>query len=295
MSYEFSKPQVNIGTIGHTGHGKTTLTLAIQATLGKTYGKPTPVDSQIASTKHGQSVVRYDTTTRSYTNFDCTGDETQMIPSALHMDAAILVVSATEDSAQQPREAIKLVRYLGVPYLVVYISKCDIRDNTENLELPGMKVELAGIQVRDLLSQYGYPGDDTPIVTGSGLEALEGDPESDSKILELVAHFDNYAPVPELTGATSSQDEFDAEVSILDLGGDQSTRTQAVEFNFRHEDSPVAGSIQLVTVTKDKYSQVRHGIKVVLNKKIMLWEGLHFYWKVGSEVKGYGRASKIKL
>ena len=280
MSSKSSKPQVNVGIIGHTGHGKTTLTSTIRATLNKINGKPRPVDGPIGSTEHGH----YHTTTRHYTTFDCTGDPMQMISAALHIDAAILVVSATTGPEQQTREAIKLARYLGVPYIVVYISKCETRDNATKSGLSGIEVELVTIQVRDLLSQYDYPGEDTPVVTGSGLKALEGDPESESKILELAGHLDNYVPTPKLNSVTLLQDAFDADVSILEFGADQTTRTQAEKFSFRDEDCPVAGSIELLTIGKDKNSEVRHGIKVVLDKKIMLREGLHFYWKVGTEV-----------
>jgi translation elongation factor EF-Tu-like GTPase len=124
---------------------------------------------------------------------------------------------------------------------------------------------------------------------------LEGDSESEFKILELAGHLDNYIPGPELPSGTFPQDAFDAEVSIPEFGGDQTSRTQAVEFSFRYEDSSVAGSIQLMTLRKDRNSEVRHGIKVVLDKEVMLREGLYFYWKVGSEVKGYGRVSKINF
>lgn len=158
MSSQPSKPHVNIGIIGHTGHGKTTFTFAILATLNKIYGKIAPIDDRNASTEHGQSVVHYGIATHHYTNFDFTCDTTQMIPAALHMDAAILVVSATDGPEQQTCDAIKLARYLGVSHIVVYISKCDIRDNANKLELPGIELELVGMQVRDLLSHYGYPG-----------------------------------------------------------------------------------------------------------------------------------------
>lgn len=149
------------------------------------------------------------------------------------------------------------------------------------------------MEIRDLLTQYDYPGDNTPIVIAPGLRALSGDPESEAKIIELARHLDNYVPEPELPSGTSSQDRFDAEVSMLG-GGEPTKDTQAVEFRFRYEESPVAGSYQLMTVGKDKSSEVRHGIKVMLNKKVMLQEGLHFYWQVGSEVMGYGRVSGIK-
>jgi translation elongation factor EF-Tu-like GTPase len=209
-----------------------------------------------------------------------------MIPAAIHMDAAILVVAATNGPEQQTREAIKLARGLGVPYIVVFLSKCDLKSDDEELEL-------LGLEVRDLLSQYDYSGDITPIVNGSGLKGLEGDAQWDVRIVELAEHLDSYVPDPEHRSGTSLQDSFDAEVSMLS-GGDQTKDKQAVEFIFRYEDSPVAGSLQLVTVGKEKSSDVRHGVKVTLDKKIMLREGLHFYWKIGSEVKGYGKISKIK-
>jgi translation elongation factor TU len=286
MSSNRSRPLVNIGTIGHTGHGKSTLTSAILVTLGKMYGRTAPVDGQKDNKKYGQPVVHYETETRRYAHFDCGGDMLQMIPAAIHMDAAILVVAATNGPEQQTREAIKLARGLGVPYIVVFLSKCDLKSDDEELEL-------LGLEVRDLLSQYDYSGNITPIVNGSGLKGLEGDAQWDVRIVELAEHLDSYVPDPEHPSGTSSQDSFDAEVSMLG-GGDQTRDTQAVEFSFHYEDSPVAGSLQLVMVGKDKNSDVRHGVKVKLNKKIMLREGLHFYWEVGSEVKGYRRVSKIK-
>lgn len=109
-----------------------------------------------------------------------------------------------------------------------------------------------------------------------------------------MGHLDNYVPEPEMHSGTSSQDAFEAEASILEFGGGQMTRTPTVEFSFRYEDSPVAGSIELMTVGKDRSSEVRHGTKVTLSKKIMLRECLHFYWVAGSEVKGHGRFSEIK-
>lgn len=128
MSSNRSRPLVNIGTIGHTGHGKSILTSAMLVTLGKTYGRTAaPVDGQNQNEKYdyGQSVVHYETTTRRYAHFDCTGDTFQMIPAALHLDAAILVVAATTGPEQQTREAIQLARGFGVRYIVVCLSKCD--------------------------------------------------------------------------------------------------------------------------------------------------------------------------
>jgi translation elongation factor EF-Tu-like GTPase len=256
-------------------------------TLGKTYGRTAaPADGQCQNEKHGESVVHYETTTRRYAHFDCTGDTFQMIPAALHLDAAILVVAATTGPEQQTREAIQLARGLGVRYIVVCLSKCDLRVDEEELELVGM-------EVRGLLSQYDYPGDDTPIVIVSGLKALSGDPESEAKIIELAGHLDNYVPEPELPSGTSPQDRFDAEVSMPG-GGELTKDTQAVEFSFRYEYSPVAGSIQLMDRGQDKSPEEKRRVEVKLDKSIMLQEGLHFYWQVGSEVRGYGRVSKIK-
>jgi elongation factor Tu len=199
--FERSKPHVNIGTIGHVDHGKTTLTAAITTVLAKQGGAEARAYDQIdaapeerergitISTAH----VEYETATRHYAHVDCPGHADyvkNMITGAAQMDGAILVVSAADGPMPQTREHILLSRQVGVPYIVVFLNKCDMVDDEELLELVEM-------EVRDLLSEYDFPGDEIPVVKGSALKALEGDPEWEAKINELMAEVDAYIPTPE--------------------------------------------------------------------------------------------------
>lgn len=199
--YDRSKPHVNIGTIGHVDHGKTTLTAAITTVLAKqgkaearAYdqidGAPEEKDRGITiSTAH----VEYETDKRHYAHVDCPGHADyvkNMITGAAQMDGAILVVSAADGPMPQTREHILLSRQVGVPYIVVFLNKCDMVDDEELLELVEM-------EVRDLLSEYDFPGDDIPVIKGSALKALEGDAEWEGKILELMEAVDEYIPTPQ--------------------------------------------------------------------------------------------------
>ncbi|MCI1136344.1 elongation factor Tu [Enterococcus gallinarum] len=199
--FDRSKPHVNIGTIGHVDHGKTTLTAAITTVLSKkglaqasAYdqidGAPEERERGITiSTAH----VEYETEARHYAHVDCPGHADyvkNMITGAAQMDGAILVVSAADDSMPQTREHILLSRNVGVPYIVVFLNKMDMVDDEELLELVEM-------EVRDLLSEYDFPGDDVPVIAGSALKALEGDPSYEEKIMELMAAVDEYVPTPE--------------------------------------------------------------------------------------------------
>ena len=199
--FDRSKPHVNIGTIGHVDHGKTTLTAAITTVLSKkglaqasAYdqidGAPEERERGITiSTAH----VEYETENRHYAHVDCPGHADyvkNMITGAAQMDGAILVVSAADGPMPQTREHILLSRNVGVPYIVVFLNKMDMVDDEELLELVEM-------EVRDLLSEYDFPGDDTPVVAGSALKALEGDESYEEKILELMAAVDEYIPTPE--------------------------------------------------------------------------------------------------
>ncbi|HPJ00006.1 MAG TPA: elongation factor Tu [Enterococcus sp.] len=199
--FDRSKAHVNIGTIGHVDHGKTTLTAAITTVLSKkglaqasAYdqidGAPEERERGITiSTAH----VEYETETRHYAHVDCPGHADyvkNMITGAAQMDGAILVVSAADGPMPQTREHILLSRNVGVPYIVVFLNKMDMVDDEELLELVEM-------EVRDLLSEYDFPGDDTPVVAGSALKALEGDPVYEEKIFELMAAVDEYIPTPE--------------------------------------------------------------------------------------------------
>ncbi|WP_033827290.1 elongation factor Tu [Bacillus andreraoultii] len=199
--FDRSKPHVNIGTIGHVDHGKTTLTAAITTVLSKTGGAEArgydQIDGAPEEKERGITIstshVEYETANRHYAHVDCPGHADyvkNMITGAAQMDGAILVVSAADGPMPQTREHILLSRQVGVPYIVVFMNKCDMVDDEELLELVEM-------EVRDLLSEYDFPGDDIPVIKGSALKALEGDPAWEEKIHELMAAVDEYIPTPE--------------------------------------------------------------------------------------------------
>jgi len=199
--FERSKPHVNVGTIGHVDHGKTTLTAAITNVLSKAGGGEAKAFDQIDNAPEERergitiatSHVEYDTETRHYAHVDCPGHADyvkNMITGAAQMDGAILVVAATDGPMPQTREHILLSRQVGVPYIIVFLNKCDMVDDEELIELVEM-------EVRELLSEYDFPGDDTPVVLGSALKALEGEAEWEEKIIELAGHLDAYIPEPE--------------------------------------------------------------------------------------------------
>jgi elongation factor Tu len=201
--FERNKPHVNVGTIGHVDHGKTTLTAAIATICAKTYGGEAKDYSQIDSAPEEKargitintSHVEYDSPIRHYAHVDCPGHADyvkNMITGAAQMDGAILVCAATDGPMPQTREHILLSRQVGVPYILVFLNKCDLVDDEELLELVEM-------EVRELLSTYNFPGDDTPIIRGSALQALNGNdgPYGESAVLELVAALDSYIPEPE--------------------------------------------------------------------------------------------------
>ena len=200
--FERTKPHVNIGTIGHVDHGKTTLTAAITKTLNQRYGlgkmvafdqiDPAPEEKERGITI-ATSHVEYETPNRHYAHVDCPGHADyvkNMITGAAQMDGAILVVAATDGPMPQTREHILLSRQVGVPYIIVFLNKCDMVDDEELLDLVEM-------EVRELLDMYEFPGDDTPIIRGSALEALEN-PEGPwgDKIIELFDAVDSYIPEP---------------------------------------------------------------------------------------------------
>jgi len=200
--FERNKPHLNIGTIGHIDHGKTTLTAAITKVLAEsgTGSQATnfdEIDKAPEEKARGITInsahVEYETANRHYAHVDCPGHADyvkNMITGAAQMDGAILVVSAADGPMPQTREHILLARQVGVPYIVVFLNKADTVDDEELLDL----VEL---EVRELLSRYEFPGDDIPVVRGSALKALEGDAEWTPKILELMAAVDDYVPEPE--------------------------------------------------------------------------------------------------
>ena len=201
--FERTKPHCNIGTIGHVDHGKTTLTAAITKTLHERYGTGEAVafeniDKAPEERERGITIstahVEYETPNRHYAHVDCPGHADyvkNMITGAAQMDGAILVVAATDGVMAQTREHILLSRQVGVPYIVVFMNKCDMVDDPELLELVDM-------EIRELLNEYEFPGDDTPIIQGSALKALE-DPQSEwgDKILELMEAVDKWVPDPQ--------------------------------------------------------------------------------------------------
>lgn len=200
--FDRSKSHANIGTIGHVDHGKTTLTAAITTVLHKKSGKGTAmaydaIDGAPEERERGITIstahVEYETDTRHYAHVDCPGHADyvkNMITGAAQMDGAILVVSAADGPMPQTREHILLSRQVGVPTMVVFLNKVDMVDDEELLELVEM-------EVRDLLTEYDFPGDDIPIISGSALKALEGVEEYENKIIELMQAVDDYIPTPE--------------------------------------------------------------------------------------------------
>ena len=198
--FDRSKTHANIGTIGHVDHGKTTLTAAIATVLSKKLGGEArsyaDIDNAPEEKERGITIntshVEYETETRHYAHVDCPGHADyvkNMITGAAQMDGGILVVSAADGPMPQTREHILLSRQVGVPYLVVFMNKCDMVDDEELLELVEM-------EIRDLLSEYDFPGDDIPVIKGSALKALEGEEEWEEKIIELMAAVDEYIPTP---------------------------------------------------------------------------------------------------
>ncbi len=200
QKFDRSKPNVNIGTIGHVDHGKTTLTAAITHVLAEkglsqalNYDQ---IDAAPEEKARGVTInaahVEYDTATRHYTHVDCPGHADyikNMITGAAQMDGAILVVAATDGVMPQTKEHVLLARQVGVPYIVVFLNKCDMVDDPE-------LVDLVEMEVRELLNSYGFPGDELPVVRGSALQALNGDKEAETHIMELMDACDSYIPDP---------------------------------------------------------------------------------------------------
>ncbi len=201
QKYERSKPHVNVGTIGHVDHGKTTTTAAISKVLAaKGLAQKVDfenIDQAPEERERGITIntahIEYESETRHYAHVDCPGHADyvkNMITGAAQMDGAILVVSAADGPMPQTREHILLARQVGVPYIVVFLNKVDMVDDEELLELVEM-------EVRELLTEYGFPGDEIPVIKGSALKALEGDAKAEEQILELIKAVDDYVPTPD--------------------------------------------------------------------------------------------------
>jgi len=201
QKFDRSKPHLNVGTIGHVDHGKTTLTAAITSYLAKVGGAVAKaydeIDAAPEEKARGITIntahIEYETANRHYAHVDCPGHADyvkNMITGAAQMDGAILVVAATDGVMPQTREHILLARQVGVPYIVVFLNKTDLVDDPE-------LVELVEMDVRDLLSSYGFPGDEVPVIKGSAKKALDGDPAEEAHIQELMDAVDSYIPLPQ--------------------------------------------------------------------------------------------------
>ena len=260
QKFERTKPHINIGTIGHVDHGKTTLTAAITKTLSLTNGAEfldySQIDNCPEERARGITInsrhVEYETANRHYAHVDCPGHADyvkNMITGAAQMDGAILVCAATDGPMPQTREHILLSRQVGVPYIVVFMNKCDMVDDEELLELVEM-------EIRELLSEYDFPGDDTPIIKGSALGALE-DPNSvwGDKILELFEEIDNYIPEPERDNDTPFLMPVEDVFSITGRG---TVATGRVERGILE----VGTEVEIVGLTEEKRKVVVTGVEM---------------------------------
>ena len=261
QKFERTKPHINIGTIGHVDHGKTTLTAAITKTLYDRYGLGAKVDfDQIDKAPEEKergitiatSHVEYETPNRHYAHVDCPGHADyvkNMITGAAQMDGAILVVAATDGPMPQTREHIVLSRQVGVPYIVVFLNKCDMVDDDELLDLVEM-------EVRELLDQYEFPGDDTPIIRGSALMALEdtAGPWGD-KIIELFEQIDTYIPEP----VRDNDKPFSMPVAdVFSITGRGTVATGRVERGVL----TVGDEVEIVGLTEEKRKVVVTGVEM---------------------------------
>ena len=257
--FERTKPHVNIGTIGHVDHGKTTLTAAITKVLAEKGGAQfmdyNMIDKAPEERERGITIntshVEYETAKRHYAHVDCPGHADyvkNMITGAAQMDGAILVVSAADGPMPQTREHILLARQVGVPAIVVFLNKSDQVDDPELIELVEM-------EVRELLSQYDYPGDEIPIVVGSALKALEGDPEQEANILKLMDAVDEYIPTPEhdLTKPFLMPVE-----DVFTISGRGTVATGRVERGV----SKVGATVEIVGLKEEKKQTVATGLEM---------------------------------
>ena len=257
--YDRSKPHVNIGTIGHVDHGKTTLTAAITTVLGKK-GLANPqdyasIDAAPEERERGITIntahVEYETEKRHYAHIDAPGHADyvkNMITGAAQMDGAILVVSATDGPMPQTREHILLSRQVGVKHLIVFLNKIDLVDDEELIDLVEM-------EVRELLSEYNFPGDDIPVIKGSALKALEGDPDAEAAIMELMDTVDSYIPDPQ----RDTDKPFLMPVEdVFTITGRGTVATGRVERGTLHLNDP----LEILGVKEDVQSTVVTGIEM---------------------------------
>ncbi|MGZ4121634.1 MAG: elongation factor Tu [Tumebacillaceae bacterium] len=257
--FERNKPHVNIGTIGHVDHGKTTLTAAITTYLAKRGGAQAmaydAIDKAPEERERGITIntahVEYETENRHYAHVDCPGHADyvkNMITGAAQMDGAILVVSAADGPMPQTREHILLSKQVGVPHIVVFMNKCDMVDDEELLELVEM-------EIRDLLSEYEFPGDDAPVIKGSALKALQGDAEWETKIDELMAAVDSYIPEP--TRETDKPFLMPVE-DVFTITGRGTVATGRVERGILK----VGDNVEIVGIQEETRSTVATGIEM---------------------------------
>ena len=260
QKFERTKPHCNIGTIGHVDHGKTTLTAAITKTLHERYGLGDfvafdQIDKAPEERARGITIstahVEYETPNRHYAHVDCPGHADyvkNMITGAAQMDGAILVVAATDGVMAQTREHILLARQVGVPYVVVFMNKCDMVDDEELLDLVDM-------EIRDLLNEYEFPGDDTPIIRGSALLALEGDPAWQDKVIELMEAVDSYIPNPQR--ATDKPFLMPVE-DVFSITGRGTVATGRVERGVVH----VSDTVEIVGIKDESRAVVVTGVEM---------------------------------
>ena len=260
QKFERTKPHCNIGTIGHVDHGKTTLTAAITKTLHERYGLGDcvafdQIDKAPEERARGITIstahVEYETPNRHYAHVDCPGHADyvkNMITGAAQMDGAILVVAATDGVMAQTREHVLLARQVGVPYIVVFLNKCDMVDDEELLDLVEM-------EVRELLDEYEFPGDDTPIIRGSALMALQGDAKWQDKIIELMEAVDSYIPDPER--ATDKPFLMPVE-DVFSITGRGTVATGRVERGVVH----VSDTVEIVGIKDESRSVVVTGVEM---------------------------------
>ena len=261
QKYERTKPHINIGTIGHVDHGKTTLTAAITSVLNRKYGLGGDVafdqiDKAPEEKARGITIstahVEYETPNRHYAHVDCPGHADyvkNMITGAAQMDGAILVVAATDGPMPQTREHILLSRQVGVPYIIVFLNKCDMVDDEELLDLVEM-------EVRELLDEYEFPGDDTPIIRGSALKALE-DPTGEwaEAVVELMQAVDDYIPEPE---RANDQPFLMPVEDVFSITGRGTVATGRVERGMLH----TGDEVEIVGLTDEKRTVVVTGVEM---------------------------------